>query len=225
MKYEVLMEVEKDSRSKKQIADHYGLAQSTLSTWLKKADGIKNAFSNGDFSTKRKKLPTAGDPEVEEALLKWFKTARDHNIPLSGLFMMQGAGELAEKLGVPAGGWLDRFKDRYGISFKRICGEENSVDTGSEQMEELHRTVSMILKEYDHKYVYNADEKGVFFRCLPNKTLEFKDKDCHGGKQNEENNRHGVCKHVRHRQASPAGPGQVCEAQGFKQCQVVPNRV
>ena len=70
MKYEVLMEVEKGSRSKKKIADHYGLAQSTLSTWLKKADDIKNAFLNGDFSAKRKKLRTAGHPEVEEALLK-----------------------------------------------------------------------------------------------------------------------------------------------------------
>ena len=199
MKYEVLMEVEKGSRSKKQIADHYGLAQSTLSTWLKKADDIKNAFLNGDFSAKRKKLRTAGHPEVEEALLKWFKTARDNNIPLSGPFMMQRAGELAEKLGVPAGefkcsnGWLDRFKDRHGISFKRICGEENSVDTGSEQMEEWHRTLSMILKEYDPKNVYNADETGVFFRCLPDKTLEFKDKDCHGGKQNKERITAMVC--------------------------------
>ena len=172
MKYEVLMEVEKDSRSKKQISDHYGLAQSTLSTWLKKADGIKNAFLNGDFSAKRKKLPTAGDPEVEEALLKWFKTARDHNIPLSGPFMMQLAGELAEKLGVPAGeskwsnGWLDRFKDRHGISFKHICREENSVDSGIEQIEEWHQTLSMILKEYDPKNVYNADKTGVFFRSL-----------------------------------------------------------
>ena len=27
--------------------------------------------------------------------------------------------------------WLDRFKDRHDISFKRICGEENSIDTGN----------------------------------------------------------------------------------------------
>ena len=53
---------------------------------------------------------------------------------------MQRAGELAEKLGIPAGefkfsnGWLDRFKDRCRIYFKRICQEDNSVDTGSERM-------------------------------------------------------------------------------------------
>lgn len=192
LKYEVLMEVEKGTRSKKQIADHYGLAQSTLSTWLKKADEIKNAFLTGDFSAKRKKLRTAGYPEVEEALLKWFKTARDHNVPISGPFMMQRAVDLAEKLGVPKGefkcsnGWLDRFKERHGISFKRICGEENSVVTDSDQMEEWHRTLSIILKEYTPANVYNADETGLFFRCLPDKTLDFKNKDCHGGKQSKE---------------------------------------
>ena len=54
--------------------------------------------------------------------------------------MMQRVGGLAEKLGIPAGefkysnGWRDRFKDRCRISFKRICREDNSVDTGSEHM-------------------------------------------------------------------------------------------
>ena len=68
--------------------------------------------------------------------------------------MIQRAGELAKKMGVPKGefkcstGWLDRFKERHGISFKRVCGEENAVDTGSTQMEEWHRTLSIILKEY-----------------------------------------------------------------------------
>lgn len=168
LKYEVLMEVEKGLRSKKQIADHYGLAQSTLSTWVKNADNIKNAFLNGEFSAKRKKLRAAGYPEVEEALLKWFKVARDHDVPISGPVMLEKAGELAEKLGVPKGefkcsnGWLDRFKDRHGISFKKICGEANSVDTGSDQMEEWHRTLYIILKEYSPENVCNADETGLF---------------------------------------------------------------
>ena len=50
----------------------------------------------------------------------------------------------------------------------------------------------MILKENDPKNVY-ADETGVFFHCLPDKTLEFKDKDCHGGKHNKERLTAMVC--------------------------------
>ncbi|MEW8546499.1 MAG: transposase, partial [Candidatus Thiodiazotropha sp.] len=179
-------------KTKKQIADQYGLASSTLSTWVKKADEIKNAYHNGDYSAKRKRLRTAGYPEVEEALLKWFKSARDQNVPITGPFMMEKATGLAERLGVPEGqfkvssGWLERFKERHGISFKRVCGEEKSVDMHSDQMEEWKRTLSVILKEYQPDDIYNADETGLFFRLMPDKTLEFKNVDCHGGKQSKE---------------------------------------
>ena len=162
LKYEVLMEVENGTRSKKQIADHYKLVQSTLSTCLKKADDIKNAFLNSEFSSRCKELRTAGYPEVEEALLQWLKAVRDQNVSISGPIMMQQAKELAENLGMPKGefkcsnGWRDRFKERHGISFKRICGEANSVDTGSDQMEEWHQTLSIILKEFTSDNVYNA---------------------------------------------------------------------
>ena len=160
--------------------------------WLKKAEDIKSAYLNGDFSSKRKKLRAAGYPEVEEALLKWFKTARDHNVPISGPFMMQRAGELAVKLGIPKGefkcsnGWLEHFKECHGISFKRICGEEKSVDTESDQMDEWHRSLSMIMKEYTPDHIYNANKTGIFFRCMPDKMLEFKNIDCQGGKQSKE---------------------------------------
>ena len=161
-KYEVLMELEKGPKTKKQIADQYGLAKSTLATWVKKADEIKNSYLNGDFSSTRKKLRTAGYPEVEEALLTWFKSARDNNVPISGPFMMSKAEEFACRLGVPDGqfkcysGWLERFKQRHGISFKRVCGEEKSVDVNSN--EEWQRTLSILLKEYKPEDIYNADE-------------------------------------------------------------------
>ena len=191
-KYEVLMELEKGQKTKKQIADQYGLAKSTLATWIKKADEIKNSYLSGDFSSTRKKLRTAGYPEVEEALLTWFKSARDNNVPISGPFMMSKAEEFACRLGVPDGqfkcscGWLERFKQRHGISFKHVCGEEKSVDINSNEMEEWQRTLSILLKEYMPEDVYNADETAIFYRLLPDKTLEFKNVNCHGGKQSKE---------------------------------------
>ena len=94
-KYEKLMELEKGQKTKKQIADQYGLAKSTLAIWVKKSDDIKNSYLNGDFTSKRKKLRTAGYPEVEEALLTWFKSTRDNNVPISGPFIMSKAEEFA----------------------------------------------------------------------------------------------------------------------------------
>ena len=69
---------------------------------------------------------SAGYPEVEEALLKWFKSARDINVPISGQFLIEKACVLAKLLGVPGGqfkisrGWLEKFKEWHGISFKKV---------------------------------------------------------------------------------------------------------
>ena len=65
---------------------------------------------------------------------------------------MEKASDLDKLLGVPDGqfkissGWLERFKERHGISFKKVCGKEKSVDLASDQMEEWHRTLSVLLK-------------------------------------------------------------------------------
>ena len=49
------------------------------------------------------------------------------------------------------------------------------------------------MQTYSPADIYNADETGVFFRLLPNKTLEFKDVDCHSGKKNKERLTAMVC--------------------------------
>ena len=39
-----------------------------------------------------------------------------------------------------------------------------------------------LLCEFNPKEIFNADETGFFFRLLPDKNLDFKGSDCHGGK-------------------------------------------
>ena len=43
-----------------------------------------------------------------------------------------------------------------------------------------------LLADYDPCDVFNADETGLFFKCLPEKTLAFKGEKCHGGKRSKE---------------------------------------
>lgn len=101
--------------------------------------------------------------------------------------MTEKARDLAKRLGVPQGlfkvssGWLERFKERHGISLKKVCGEEKSDDVPSDQMEEWQRTLSLLMREYKPDDIYNADESGLFYRLLPDRTLEFKIVDFHGG--------------------------------------------
>ena len=43
-------------------------------------------------------------------------------------------------------------------------------------------TLPTLLSKYDLKYIFNADEFGLFYQCLPNKTYHFKGQKCSGGK-------------------------------------------
>ena len=82
-------------------------------------------------------------------------------------------------------GWLERFKKRNGIVFKNVCGEANQVST-SMTSDWLQSTLPSVLNEYEARDVFNADETGLFYRCLPDKTLSFKGQQCSGGKKSKE---------------------------------------
>ena len=82
-------------------------------------------------------------------------------------------------------GWLDRFKQRNNICFKTVCGESASVSDVA--VKEWHKEVlSKILDKFKPCDIYNADETGLFWQCLPNKTMDFKGNKCHGGKKSKE---------------------------------------
>ena len=42
-----------------------------------------------------------------------------------------------------------------------------------------------LLSKYDLKDIFNADEFGLFYQCLPNKTYHFKGQKCSGGKNSK----------------------------------------
>ena len=68
--------------------------------------------------------------------------------------MREKAKYFATKLGISdlefdcSSLWLERFKVRHDISFKRVCGEANSVETNSIEMENWQTKLSKILQDY-----------------------------------------------------------------------------
>ena len=66
---------------------------------------------------------------------------------------------------------------RYDISFKTISGEVKSV---TEEMTApwLETILPTILSRYPLENIFNGDEFGLFFQCLPNKTFHFKKDKC-----------------------------------------------
>ncbi|XP_050065566.1 tigger transposable element-derived protein 4-like [Aphis gossypii] len=98
---------------------------------------------------------------------------------------MEKANEIAKRLNIAdfggSNGWLDRFRKRHGIVYRKICGEADAVDDNS--IKSWKETIlPNLLKDYSPEDIYNADEFGLFFKLMSNKSLVMKDETCHGGK-------------------------------------------
>ena len=76
------------------------------------------------------------------------------------------------------------FFCRYDISFKIISGEAKSV-TEAMTAPWLETTLPTIFSRYPLENIFNGDEFGLFFQCLPNKTFHFKKGKCSRGKHSK----------------------------------------
>lgn len=193
-KFSIITEIE-SGRKQSAVAVTYSIAKTTVNTIWADREKIKRAYETSPTNN-RKRLRTATYEDVEEAVLKWFQTARSQNVPINGQLMREKALTFANKLNHESfqcsGGWLDRFKARHGVVFRTICGEAAAVDD-SVVATWLEKSLPQVIAAYEPRDIFNADETGVFYRLLPDKTLCFKNDTCHGGKQSKERITAMVC--------------------------------
>nr|XP_042907454.1 tigger transposable element-derived protein 4-like [Parasteatoda tepidariorum] len=180
----ILQEVDRGVK-KKDIASKFGIPSSSLSTIIRNRDKIENNDLPNPCS---KRLKTCVYEDVNEAVLKWIHAMRDKNVPISGPLITEKAMQFAKALGHDefrgSSGWLDKFKRKQGIVGKVMSGESNDVsDKDCESW--IAETLNKILKDYKPENIFNADETALFFQCLPQKTLTFKNEKCFGGKHSK----------------------------------------
>ncbi|GBN70212.1 hypothetical protein AVEN_271437-1 [Araneus ventricosus] len=102
---------EKEKLSARSLAErsHVGIKQ--ISELLKDKEGIRKMWVlNSNENLKFRKTETS---EIDEVLMKWFRSARAKNIPVSGVLFQEKTRELGESLG------LETFK----ASHKWIAGK------------------------------------------------------------------------------------------------------
>lgn len=199
-KKEIIAAVD-SGKKKKDIAIAFAIKPSTLSTILK--DRIKVEKHTTDL--KRKKVRAANFEDIDKAVFAWFRETRSKNIPISGPLIQEKAKELGKLLGhlnfKASTGWLNRFRNRFEISSKVICGEEAAVPLNIVQAWRAS-DVKKIISEYCLNDIFNADETGtfymyilyysmlyvtgMFYKLLPDRTLALKNDPCRGGKRSKE---------------------------------------
>ena len=74
----------------------------------------------------------------------------------------------------------DVGSEKKHITFKTVSGESKSVTP--EMVDGWWETsLPTFLSNYEVKDIYNADEFGLFYEFLPNKSYQFKSEKCNGG--------------------------------------------
>ena len=137
---------------------------------------------------KTKNLKGGSYDKLDQAMYKYFLNVRSHNIPVSGPMLKEKAMAYARQLQIAdfkgSDGWLDRWKTRHGITFKTVAGEASSCTPEMTASWE-QTTLPTILSSYNLADIYNADEFGLFYQALPERSLHLKSEKCVGGKHSK----------------------------------------
>ncbi|GFW68330.1 tigger transposable element-derived protein 4 [Trichonephila clavipes] len=174
-----------EGERKVDVAKAFEIPLSSLSTILKNKEKICSA----SLSRVRKRISKGNFPRLEQCLVSWMRQCRGQNIPMGGSLLKEKAKAFAKELGIEfsaSEGWLTNFKKRNGIVFKRMCGERSSVIINVCSKWQRENSLSDLIKEYEPRNIFNTDETGLFFKCLPEKAFTFKKEKCYGGKHSKE---------------------------------------
>lgn len=187
---EVIKAAEKDPKLPKvNLARKFDLPESTLRGILKNKDLIEKM--NSEYSShakKRSRMQSGKFETLETALIQWFREMRASNLPISSELFKEKALSLSSKMGIEdfsaSWGWLEKLKRRHGLTNHCLSGESAAVEDSS--VDEWMADLPDLIKSFDAKNIFNCDETGLFYRLLPNKTLDFKGETCHGGKHSKD---------------------------------------
>lgn len=123
---------------------------------------------------KRKTLKLSVYQKMEKALYKWFLKQRERHTIITGEILKEKAKVLHAKFYTgsfhASNGWLQKFKKRYGIRFLKLAGEKLSSQPEliAPFKEKLSEKITELQLNLDQ--IYNADESGLYWKLLPDKT-------------------------------------------------------
>lgn len=127
-------------------------------------------------SSSRKRQKEAAEPRVEDALFCWVCDNNNDIVSLNSAVIRHHGERLlgnADRL-LPEDhkinlkfwkGWLERFKDRFELRFRRVHGEALSAD--HDAIRNQMPCLLPIIATYQLADIWNADEFGLFYRQPP----------------------------------------------------------
>uniref|UniRef100_A0A6A7FQA5 Tigger transposable element-derived protein 7 n=2 Tax=Hirondellea gigas TaxID=1518452 RepID=A0A6A7FQA5_9CRUS len=171
------------------IMQHYNIDRSTfyeIQADKKKIEGCLNRLSGGgggedSSQSKRLKVTSSLDDKVEVATYKWYLQMKGKGVQVQGADIQKAAETIADHLGKgdfkASTGWLHKFRDEHDLESNKppqVVAAEQSYTVGETDC--LLGKVQTLMTEENlsEHQLYNADETGLFWKSMPNNTLEMK---------------------------------------------------
>lgn len=172
-KLELIEESMKSGYSQIKSAKSHGIPQPTLANIIRNKNAILDAASQGPSKAKRQSH--GKEDALEKELYAWFLKRRAQSVPIDNPLLRKQAQKMSKEKGIDTSltfseGWLAGWKKRFNINFRKQHGEKQSADTEAAKIW-LKNDLPALLQQYSPKDIFNADETGLFYRGLPNRTF------------------------------------------------------
>ncbi|XP_066121647.1 jerky protein homolog [Saccopteryx bilineata] len=178
-KMDVCVRLEK-GESRKALMQEYNVGMSTLYDIKAHKAQLLRFFASSDSNKALERRRTLHTPKLEHldrVLYEWFLGKRAEGVPVSGPMLIEKAKDFYEQMRLTepcvfSGGWLWRFKARHGIKKLDASGEKQVADhQAAEQFCGFFQSLT-VEHGLTPEQVYNADETGLFWQCMPSPTPE-----------------------------------------------------
>ncbi|KFM65526.1 Jerky protein, partial [Stegodyphus mimosarum] len=178
-KLEIIKRLEK-GENRNVLMNEFNIGSSTIYDIKKQKDELMKFASQSVTTEKLASRKTLKKPKLEQldsVLFKWFSAVRSEGKPVTGPMIVEKAKKFGQDLGVAesecnySDGWLRNFKFRHGIRRLDVTGETLSANQNSAEKykDEFEKIVAD--NDLTPEQIYNADETGLLWRCLPTSTL------------------------------------------------------
>lgn len=150
------------------------VSRRSIADILKNEKNIKETV----LKTDRRKMviKTTQYTQIENKLHDWILFIESKGGCISENIIREKAIEIAKNedcnIFNASNGWMHRFKKRYNIKEKKICGESQfcNIDDHQVFIEEFKK----ISADYLPKNIFNCDETSLFYKLVPSKSLVTK---------------------------------------------------
>jgi len=187
-KIEIIKFVEAENVGVRAVAEKFNIGKTQVSDILKNKVYLLQTFVEQGSEKSKRKFPKSDGEIIDTVIFQWYLHARVNNIPISGPVLKEKALELASEVGLnefkASNGWLQKFKDRHQISYKNINANPTSLKECV--ITEWLNNVKEIIKGYKECDIFNCDETGLFYRILPENTMNFINETCIDGNLSKE---------------------------------------